>query len=76
MNNYKIVLLIFAISLITCKKKSSTEEAPPKEETKITPQPVQEIAIAFPGAEGYGKIASGGRGGKNYIPYYSRIKPF
>ncbi len=65
MNVYKFVLLIFALSLFTCKKKSSTEEVtPPKEEIKVTPQPVQEIAVAFPGAEGYGKIASGGRGGK------------
>ncbi|RZK48937.1 MAG: pectate lyase [Pedobacter sp.] len=29
-----------------------------------TPVPVNEIALAFPGAEGYGKNTTGGRGGK------------
>ena len=61
MYSCKIALLICVLSIISCGKKKGTEVLPPKEEVKVTPQPVQETAIAFPGAEGFGKIATGGR---------------
>jgi hypothetical protein len=64
MYSYKIILLICVLSIISCGKKKGTEVMPAKEEGKIPPQPVQETAIAFPGAEGFGKVATGGRGGK------------
>lgn len=62
MNYYKVALFICVLGLVSCKKNSG--ETPPKEDTKVNIQPIQEIAIAFPGAEGYGKIATGGRGGR------------
>ncbi len=38
---------------------------PPQEpQPPTTTYPVVETAVAFPGAEGYGKVATGGRGGK------------
>ncbi|MGV3510327.1 MAG: pectate lyase family protein [Sphingobacteriaceae bacterium] len=59
----KIKLLMFAsiftIAQASCKKKS---KAPAEEPSIITP--VKETAVAFPGAEGFGRNASGGRGGK------------
>ncbi|MEJ5996305.1 pectate lyase [Pedobacter sp. Du54] len=61
---FKIILLASVFNLISCAKKANTDILPPKEEVKVTPQPIQETAIAFPGAEGFGKIASGGRRGK------------
>jgi len=45
---------------LACSKKKSSEIIP----NPTPPTPVIETAIAFPGAEGYGKIATGGRGGK------------
>ncbi len=60
----KIVLFIGMLSIIACGKKTTTDIPSPKEEPKVTTQPVQEAAIAFPGAEGFGKVATGGRGGK------------
>ncbi len=51
------------ITTIACSKSNSgTGRTPEPEPTG--PTPVQETAIAFPGAEGYGKITTGGRGGK------------
>lgn len=73
MKLYKIIntyALMVSISLcLGCSEKSTPEpekpikpiEEPPK---PITPTPVNETAFAFPGAEGFGKIATGGRGGK------------
>ncbi|MES2653165.1 MAG: pectate lyase [Bacteroidota bacterium] len=44
---------------MNCSKKSTTSVSPSKgSETEVS------TAIAFPGAEGFGKIATGGRGGK------------
>lgn len=59
--------LYLATAALSCKKDSPSysiggEVNPPGTET--APSPVQETAVAFPGAEGYGKIATGGRGGK------------
>lgn len=54
---------LFALTVLACSKSgSSGGETPEPEPTG--PIPVQETAIAFPGAEGYGKIATGGRGGR------------
>ncbi|WEK20282.1 MAG: pectate lyase [Candidatus Pedobacter colombiensis] len=64
-----IFSLLFFIIGFGCKKGKSTS----KEEEPIvnnpnpvikTPTPVTETALAFPGAEGYGKNTTGGRGGK------------
>jgi hypothetical protein len=57
-----IAMLFFLIG--SCKKstKSSIEKEVFKEPGTTAPQ--QETAFAFPGAEGYGKVATGGRGGK------------
>ncbi|RZL19419.1 MAG: pectate lyase [Pedobacter sp.] len=60
----KIIIFACALSLAACAKRAGTDILPPKEEPKVVPKPVQETAIAFPGAEGFGKIATGGRGGK------------
>lgn len=55
-------LLIAGMSLLVlfaeCKKTSAHTE------TEQKPTPIQETGFAFPGAEGYGKIATGGRGGR------------
>ncbi|RYZ95969.1 MAG: pectate lyase, partial [Sphingobacteriaceae bacterium] len=54
-------ICLLAVFLVFCKKKSVNEEV-------ITPKdkPVQvvEQALAFPGAEGFGKDVTGGRGGR------------
>lgn len=54
-------ICLLAVLLVFCKKKSVKEEV-------ITPKdkPVQvvEQALAFPGAEGFGKDVTGGRGGR------------
>jgi len=57
---------VFFLSL-ACKKNTSsdTSSKPPITETGNTSgNPVTETAYAFPGAEGYGKNATGGRGGR------------
>lgn len=56
----KILLLNLAVSLffVSC----SARTAPPQVSTADT-----SVAIAFPGAEGFGRYASGGRGGKVMI---------
>ena len=58
---YTIYFLIisFVLMLPNCWNKSNNPT--PDEET---PEQVQEEAFAFPGAEGFGKNATGGRGGK------------
>ncbi len=53
---YHLFLLMLLISCKTAKKHQS---GPTKDATSI--------AIAFPGAEGFGKFATGGRGGKVYL---------
>lgn len=60
----KILLFAVVLCLIACGKKENATVLPSKEEPKVNPQPIQETAIAFPGAEGFGKMATGGRGGK------------
>lgn len=53
-----LLLLIF-IFFVHCKKNNT-----PSIPDDIEPVPVQETAIAFPGAEGFGRDATGGRGGQ------------
>ncbi|WP_442795762.1 pectate lyase family protein [Pelobium manganitolerans] len=51
------------LTVIACKKKQTTkEELPAIPDDK--PVQVQEQALAFPGAEGFAKDITGGRGGK------------
>jgi hypothetical protein len=60
--------LIFLLSMaifIGCSKKSEKPVDPtPGTDKSNTPVQVVETAYAFPGAEGFGKAATGGRGGK------------
>lgn len=42
----------------------NSSEPGPKEQEEERPAPVEEDAYAFPGAEGFGRDATGGRGGK------------
>lgn len=61
-----MVVLLIIFSFTHCEKKKKTDLEPSKEENNgtITPIPVTETAYAFPGAEGFGRNATGGRGGK------------
>src|SRR5690606_6754956 len=64
MNQLKILSLILLIGMLNlgCKKSSKSEE--PAVTPPITNPPVNETALAFPGAEGFGRNVTGGRGGK------------
>lgn len=55
---------VMVVSLTNCKGNSG--EPAPDKEASVTegPAPVNETAVAFPGAEGFGKNTTGGRGGK------------
>ena len=55
-------LMLLLIQTTNCNKADS-DPSPDHEETE-KPVPVQEEAFAFPGAEGFGRNATGGRGGK------------
>ncbi|RNC66388.1 polysaccharide lyase family 1 protein [Proteiniphilum sp. X52] len=64
-----ILLVIFHFFFLSCSKDDAradpdTERTDPKEEEDYKPSPVEEEAFAFPGAEGFGKNTTGGRGGK------------
>lgn len=59
-----ILLFLGILTFIGCGKKQNPDTSPSKEDLHEQPKPIQETAIAFPGAEGFGKIATGGRGGK------------
>lgn len=65
MNRY-LIYIIFSTSLIflACAKGESKDVDPTNGGGTTTPTPIQETAIAFPGAEGFGKVATGGRGGR------------
>src|SRR5690606_4460492 len=58
-----IVLLLLAKVGVGCKKKNNPVESIPEAETN-KPVQVVEAALAFPGAEGFAKDITGGRGGK------------
>ena len=56
------LLLLFTLG---CKKaNSSSPNQPGNPVGPETPIPVQETALAFPGAEGFGRNVTGGRGGR------------
>lgn len=63
-----VMFMALFVVFAACKKSATTSNDPtlvepsPGEETG--PHRVVETAIAFPGAEGFGKDVSGGRGGK------------
>lgn len=57
-----ISLFFLAIAAIACKKKESNNQLdlnPP-----VVNPPITETALAFPGAEGFGRNVTGGRSGK------------
>lgn len=67
MKSINLVLTMFLVlALLGCKKAAETKvitppiTTPPVEDKPI---PIVETAFAFPGAEGYGKNTTGGRGG-------------
>lgn len=51
------------MAFMACKKNNGGNDNP----SIPGPSPVQETAYAFPGAEGFGRNATGGRGGKVYF---------
>lgn len=60
----KMFSLFFFLGMIACSSESAeagTEETDP---VKEGPTPIEEEAFAFPGAEGFGRHTTGGRGGK------------
>ncbi|WP_207533936.1 pectate lyase family protein [Desertivirga arenae] len=58
-----VALSLLGMSILaSCSKKSTKTEIDPSASPKVVP--VNEKALAFPGAEGYGKETTGGRGGK------------
>lgn len=63
MRNFLRFILLIIIALTGCNNGTSDHET---EETE-TLVPVEEEAFAFPGAEGFGKNTTGGRGGKILI---------
>ncbi|MGF1923402.1 MAG: pectate lyase [Bacteroidia bacterium] len=62
--NWRMLCILCLVLFISCGKKSDTSVSPSKEGEIEVPKPIQENAIAFPGAEGFGKVATGGRGGR------------
>ncbi|WP_377483941.1 pectate lyase family protein [Pontibacter toksunensis] len=62
---FLVIATALSFTLANCKSKQD-EPAPVVEEpvAEAGPTPVSENALAFPGAEGFGKDATGGRGGK------------
>ncbi len=56
-------MLLLVISM-ACKKKQVNEDTSPVVTLPVSNPPVQETAYAFPGAEGFGRNVSGGRGGQ------------
>ena len=61
-----LTALGLSLSLAACDGKSEAGpgQSEDDEPTKDKPELVTEAALAFPGAEGFGKDATGGRGGK------------
>ncbi|MGV3545742.1 MAG: pectate lyase, partial [Pedobacter sp.] len=66
MNRKTLYFLATAFALLSCSKKTEA----PKDNGGGTntgtdkPTQIQETAMAFPGVEGFGKNATGGRGGR------------
>lgn len=61
-----VFLLATVIILYACKKQKDGEPVANEPPVIVdhVPKPVEEIALAFPGAEGFGQNVTGGRGGK------------
>lgn len=60
-----LVWLIFIVILVLgCDNDSGAGPEPEPEPEPEKPVQVEEDAFAFPGAEGFGRLATGGRGGK------------
>ena len=68
--NLKVIFLVAALASLSWKEKNNKADAPGKDaenaEEFINSGAVNEDAFAFPGAEGGGMKATGGRGGKIY----------
>ena len=60
----RAALLLLLISFCACKGAKDEPGPVAEDPAKDAPKPVTENALAFPGAEGFGKDATGGRGGK------------
>jgi hypothetical protein len=58
-----VLFIFFFMTFTACKKNNGGDNNP---STPQGPAPAQETAYAFPGAEGFGRNASGGRGGTVY----------
>lgn len=61
MNFRNLTALLFLLLATSCKSSDDADNGPPDDDK---PVPVEETAFAFPGAEGFGMNATGGRGGK------------
>ncbi len=59
-----ISLFCIFLGLLSCSGDSPSGKEPEGGETDPRPEPKEEEAFAFPGAEGFGRNATGGRGGK------------
>lgn len=60
-----LIGIVFIVAVtIACKKKNSTPEPEPPVIAPSVITPVNETALAFPGAEGFGMNVTGGRGGR------------
>lgn len=63
-NTYILPYLFSFILFAACSSESGGEEIIKEEGKEEGPEPVVEDAFAFPGAEGFGRSTTGGRGGK------------
>lgn len=57
------MVIFYTVMFIQCKSERNPEPDEDHGEEE-TPEPVEETAYAFPGAEGFGRNATGGRGGR------------
>ncbi len=65
--NYKYlmgILCLTFLSFMACASDDSVSEEESEKEEDNGPEPVEEEAFAFPGAEGFGNKTTGGRGGR------------
>ncbi len=59
-----IIIVGITTGLYSCKKNTGSPSNNPNPVDTTTFNPIQEEGFAFPGAEGFGRNATGGRGGK------------